>query len=245
MRPGASYVIDRAAPLRPPAAQVQAWAEDKRVFASSVIPGLKECRDHAKAAITKVGALAVMFETFGGKEDPPDIAYLSEVGRSDIYVGILDIPYGRVQENGISATHDEYREAERIGLPISVWVTTSAKDERQQALVEEVRELHTTGSYSTLYELERGIETRLVEMASEELSPWVKVGKAIFRASTVLETSGRVVIEVWSETTISLQNCARYESGFLTLAADRSQYRTVGEPSVRLLRTSRRRPGQE
>lgn len=189
------YFIDQVGPLRPPPAEISAWAADKRVFVSSVMAGMDDHRKAAAEAITTVGATPVMFETFGGREDPPGAAYLSEVGRSEIYAGVLDVPYGRLQATGRSATHDEYQEAERLGLSVSVWATTKTAEPRQADFLKEVRQLHTTGTYSTVDELRKGIEGRLVEIASEELSPWVKLGRAVFRARSVHETGSELVIQ--------------------------------------------------
>ena len=90
-------------------------------------------------AIEKLGAAAVWFERFGGRDDDPEAAYLSEGRGSDVYVGILGERYGTPLQTGYSATHAEYREALRHGLRTSVWVSNGTLSGPQQDFVKEVR----------------------------------------------------------------------------------------------------------
>ena len=117
----ASLLIDRAAAAerRGPEA-VADWAAQQRVFVSSVIEGYSDRREAAVAAIEKIGATAVRFERFGGRDSDPNQAYLDEVRSSDIYVGLLGARYGRPLPSRFSATHEEYRDAEKQGLRLSV-----------------------------------------------------------------------------------------------------------------------------
>lgn len=46
-------------------------------------------------AVERAGAQAVWFERFGGRDDDPEGAYLAEVGRCTVYVGILGERFGR------------------------------------------------------------------------------------------------------------------------------------------------------
>jgi hypothetical protein len=62
-----------------------------------------------------------MWERFGGRDSDPNEAYLAEVRSSTIYVGLLGARYGRLLPDRYSATHQEFREAEREGLRTSVW----------------------------------------------------------------------------------------------------------------------------
>jgi len=144
-------------------------------------------------AIHAAGAQPIWFEAFGGRDDDAQAAYLAEVATSGIFLGILSRTYGRILPSRLSPTHEEYREAERLGLRISVWV--NAKEDfqgNQGPFVEEIRLFHTPGRYTDPADLAQGVTVRLREIAAEELSPWVKLGDAIFRAHTVND-DGRVV----------------------------------------------------
>jgi hypothetical protein len=173
-----------------PDTETRAWAADKRVFISSVIKGLEEERSAATSAIRSVGAQPVSFETFGGRDEAAEVAYLAEVASSDIYVGILGAAYGGLLPSGRSATHDEYVEAEARGLRISVWADAGASLEPSQAeLLAAIRTMHTTGSFKSPAELTAGLVSRLTEMAAEDLSPWLKLGPVVFRARRVDESA--------------------------------------------------------
>jgi len=58
----------------------------------------------------------------------------------------------------------------------------------QQAFVDEVRQFRTTGGYTTPEDLAAGVTNRLTRIAAEDLSPWWKLGDAIFRAHAVADT---------------------------------------------------------
>ena len=175
-----------AAAVRPDAADVTAWAADQRVFISSVMGDLAAERRAVAESIAKLGAYPVWFEDFGGRDDDAQAAYLGEVGSSTIYVGILARTYGRLLPSRRSATHEEYREAERLGLRMSVWVRADEDFQGdQQSFVYEVRLFHTTGRFTTPDDLSTGVTARLRQIAAEDLSPWLKLGDTIFRAHDV------------------------------------------------------------
>jgi Domain of unknown function (DUF4062) len=190
-------LIDRAAAAERPGPEAVAdWAAQQRVFVSSVIEGYAEPRKAAVAAIEKTGATAVWFERFGGRDGDPNQAYLDEVRSSDIYVGVLGARYGRPLPSRFSATHEEYREAEQQGLRLSVWVEEGVDREGpQQSFLDEVRQFNVTGRFASSAELEHELERRLVDLAAEDLSPWCKLGRVIFRAREITERAGRVRIE--------------------------------------------------
>jgi hypothetical protein len=189
-------LIDRASPARAlDDAEVRSWAEDQRVFISSVMDGYAEPRTAAARAIESIGATPVMFERFGGRDSDPEAAYLAEVESSGIYVGLLGERYGRPLPSRYSATHTEYRHAEARGLRLSVW--SEAGDDRegpQQSFLEEVRAFNVTGEFASPEDLEASLRSRLVAIAAEELSPWVKVGRSLFRAKEITVGGGRAQI---------------------------------------------------
>src|SRR4051794_29465734 len=190
-------LIDRAAAAeRPGPEAVAEWAAQQRVFVSSVIEGYGDRREAAVAAIEQLGATAVWFERFGGRDSDPNQAYLDEVRSSDIYVGLLGERYGRPLPSRFSATHEEYREAEQQGLRLSLWAEQGVTREgHQQAFLDEVRQFNVTGSFSSPQELELELSRRLTEIAAEDLSPWCKLGRVVFRARKIVERSGHVHIE--------------------------------------------------
>ncbi len=192
-----TLLVDRAAAAsRPDEEAIRDWAADQRVFISSVINGYKEYREAAVAAVDTIGAEPVWWERFGGRDSDPNAAYLAEVRSSAVYVGLLGARYGRPLPDRYSATHQEYREAEREGLRTSVWAQEGVEREGpQQSFFEEVRAFGMTGSYSTPEELQAGLEKRLREIAAEDLSPWVKLGGMMFRATEIVERGAAIVVK--------------------------------------------------
>lgn len=191
-----SLLIDRAASARRlDDDELRSWGEDQRIFVSSVMAEYREPREAARRAIEAVGAEAVMFERFGGRDSDPEAAYLAEVESSSVYIGLLGARYGRLLPTRFSATHAEYLHAEERGLRLSVWSETGVEREgRQQTFLDEVQTFNVTGEFADPKHLERELEARLRAIAAEELSPWVKVGRSLFRAREIQVAGDRASI---------------------------------------------------
>lgn len=82
-------VIDRSPPERVSDHELRLWASEQKVFVSSVMRDMEAEREAVAAAVEAIGATPVLFERFGGRDDPAEVAYLDGVRGSDIYVGIL------------------------------------------------------------------------------------------------------------------------------------------------------------
>jgi len=181
-------VIDlRAAQLRVPAADVQAWASERAVFVSSLITDLHEARRAVRGAIIEFGAQPRMFEyDLGGQDVAADRAYIEGVQTSDIYVGIFGERYGVPLQSGYSATDAEYREAQKDGLRMALFVQDIVQlDGRQSDLAGGMRNAYTTSPWVDPDDLAERVLARLNQIASEELAPWVRLGKLVFRAREV------------------------------------------------------------
>ena len=189
-----ALLVDLSLVPPPDDAEVRAWAADQSVFVSSVMAGMKEEREAAVLAVEAIGARPVWFEAFGGMDDDPEDAYLGNVASSDIYLGILGTRYGRPLKSGYSATHAEYNEAVRRGLRLSVWTSEQELDGRQRDFLEEVRVFQTTGTYTSPDDLSTRITRRLEVIAAESLAPWVKIGGAIVRASSVHDDGDQITV---------------------------------------------------
>jgi hypothetical protein len=71
-------------------------------------------------------------------------------------------------------------DAEARGLRVSVWVHNNEEfQEDQGAFVEEVRQFHTTGAYTTPEHLAADVTNRLIRIAAGDLSPWRKLGDVL------------------------------------------------------------------
>jgi hypothetical protein len=180
---------------RPDPASFSSWASDQRLFISSPMGALTPLRRSLANAIADLGAHPVWFEDFGGRDDDAQVAYLGEVATSTIYLGILGREYGRIDKTQrLSATHAEYREAERLGLPVSVWVQHEEEMLADQFnFLSEVRLFHTTGSFTDESDLVTKVSRRLEALCADAVSPWAKLGDAVIRAREITD-DGRCVV---------------------------------------------------
>ena len=111
-----------------------------KVFISSLITGLEPIRAAARAAVKGLGYEPIMAEDFGARPTSPQIACLDGVRQSGLVVLILGKDYGWKQPSGISATHEEYREA-RESRPVLAFVQEGVdRDPDEKAFVQEVQE---------------------------------------------------------------------------------------------------------
>lgn len=193
-----TLVIDRMSSARRLADdELRAWAETQGVFVSSVMTELATERRGLATMIEGLGAAPVLFEDFGGRDEGAQAAFLSGVARCDVYLGIVANRYGAMTLTGRSATHQEYREAVRLDKRISVWVRDGGTNRQGNArdFIDEVRVFHTTGSFTNADDLVRRVRARLVEIASDDLAPWVKLGVVVFRADRVTDRGSQVRVE--------------------------------------------------
>lgn len=192
----ASLLVDqRSASLAASEQDVRAWASGRRVFVSSLITDMPQERAAVRAAIEVVGATPVMFEDLGAQDVSAEQAYIAGVRSSAIYVGIWGLRYGVRMPDGYSATHAEFVEAERNGLRLCLFVhgeTSGEMDGSQRDLIQSARNLYTTSPWSDPADLGQRVRRRLEELAAEELAPWVRVGRTLFRAREITN-DGRTI----------------------------------------------------
>lgn len=104
-----------------------------KIFISSLIAGFGPQRQAAKLAVTTLRHEPVMAEDFGAVPTSPQIACLQGLRQSDMVVLVLGDSYGIVQPgSGLSATHEEYREA-RQTKPVLAFVQQGVTPDPQQA----------------------------------------------------------------------------------------------------------------
>lgn len=119
-----------------------------KVFISSVIQGLEDFREAAARAARVLKHEVKRAEDFGALPQTPQQACLAGVRWGDVVVLVLGNRYGTPQASGVSATHEEYREA-RGEREVLAFVLTGAEPEAQQsAFIQEVREW-ATGTYTS------------------------------------------------------------------------------------------------
>jgi hypothetical protein len=110
-----------------------------KVFISSLIGGMAPIRQAARAAVTTLGHEPIMAEDFAATAASPQTTCLDGVRKSEVVILILGVGYGADQASGLSATHEEYREA-RGRKPVLAFVQDNVQPEpRQIALLDEVQ----------------------------------------------------------------------------------------------------------
>jgi hypothetical protein len=167
------------------------------VFVSSLITDMPGERSAVRAAIEAVGATPVMFEDLGAQDVSAEQAYLSGVRSSEVYVGMWGPRYGVRMPDGYSATHAEFVEAERDGLRLCLFVRGESSGEMegsQRDLIQSARSLYTTSPWSDAADLEQRVRRRLEDLAAEELTPWVRVGRTLFRAREITNDGRTITI---------------------------------------------------
>ncbi|MBA3366035.1 MAG: DUF4062 domain-containing protein [Actinobacteria bacterium] len=189
--------IDLTAAARPGDPQeVRAWLADQRVFISSAMSDTGEERQAVAAAINAEGARPVWFEELG-RDASSEEAYLLGVDSSTIYLAILKNLYGTLLPSGFSPTEEEYMRAREGGKRILVYVAAdeSTREGHLRRFIDRVRVFVTTESYAGVDDLVRRLRRRLHELAAERLSPWVKLGRYVFRADLIDDSGDTVSLQ--------------------------------------------------
>ncbi len=121
-----------------------------KVFVSSLIQGYEPWRDAVESAVEMLGHEAIRAEDFPASPDSPQSVCLAGVRDSDAVVLILGSKYGHPQASGLSATHEEYREA-RERVPVLPFIQDGIDPEyKQREYIREVQEW-TDGHYTTSF----------------------------------------------------------------------------------------------
>jgi hypothetical protein len=110
-----------------------------KVFISSLIIGMETLREAASQAVTTLRHVPIRAENLGAQARSPQVACLSGLRQSDLVLLILRERYGAVQPSGISATHEEYRDAQGRKPVIAFVQQGVTPDPRQEAFLREVQ----------------------------------------------------------------------------------------------------------
>lgn len=160
-----------------------------KVFLSSVIRGMESYREAAAQAVRTFRYEIIQSEAFGARPDSPQRACLADVRSADVVVLILGGRYGPKQPSGLSATHEEYREA-KDRCPILAFVQTGIEHEMdQEAFLEEVRTWMggvVTGSFFNTEELQAAVTRGLHELAVARAAGPANEGELTERARALI-----------------------------------------------------------
>ena len=161
-----------------------------KVFISSVIGGFESYRDAAASAVEGLGYEVVRAEDFGATARSPQEACLAGVRKADLTILVLGQRYGATQPSGLSATHEEYREAQGRH-PVLAFVQEGVDyDALQTEFVREVREWETgslTAGFTTEVQLQRAVTRGLHELVVSVASGSVDERELLARAEESAE----------------------------------------------------------
>ena len=165
-----------------------------RVFVSSVIRGMERHRTAVANAIESLGYSVIRSEDFGPSMDTPRQACLQDARTADLTIVLLGAHYGQPQSSGLSATHEEFREACEHGT-VAVLVQSGTDPEpRQREFLREAQDWATgrlTDTFSDADDL-RSKATRLVhEHALRRQSAPVESSELLERAQSWLPRPGQ------------------------------------------------------
>lgn len=93
-----------------------------KIFISSTWKDLQPERKAVREAIERISQQSVGMEYFGSRPETPKRVSVSEVEKSDIYVGIFAFCYGSIDPvQGTSITELEYKKAKGKGIPCLIY----------------------------------------------------------------------------------------------------------------------------
>jgi hypothetical protein len=160
-----------------------------KVFVSSVVGGMEGYRDAAVRAARALGHEVRRSEDFPALDASPEQACLAGVRWADVVVLLLGPRYGRRLGSGLSATHEEYREA-RERRPVLAFVRDGVEREPdQEAFVDEVRRWQggrVTAGFSIPDDLRDALTRALHEFEMSKRAGEVDEAEMLARAQALL-----------------------------------------------------------
>lgn len=114
-----------------------------RVFVSSVIRGMERHRAAVADAIGSLGYSVIRSEDFGASTDTPRRACLEPARTADLTIVLMGANYGQPQSSGLSATHEEFREARDHGTVAVLIQSDTDPEPRQREFLQEAQDWAT------------------------------------------------------------------------------------------------------
>ena len=160
-----------------------------KIFLSSFITDMEPFRASAQFAIASLGHEVVMAENFGALPHSPEVACLAGVRNSAAMVLLLGDRYGSLQETGLSATHQEHREA-RGSRPVLAFIQSGiTPDPSQAAFIKEVESWNEgvfRAAFSSPVELQSKVTGALHRMELAQTAAPFDAKEVLARAITSL-----------------------------------------------------------
>lgn len=147
-----------------------------RIFVSSLQKEMKKERQAIKEYIERDPLLRKYFEVFLFEKDAPardknaEQKYLSEVDKSDIYLGILGSKYGEPGTDGLSPVEREFQRATKRGIERLIYIKgldDAGRDRRMRDFIKRISEGLIRKRYKENEELLKHINESLLDFLEE------------------------------------------------------------------------------
>lgn len=163
-----------------------------KIFISSLITDMGDFRAAAREAVAPLGFTALMAEDFGARPQSPQVACLEGVRKADAVILIVGARYGAKQISGLSATHEEYREAKER-CPVFVFVRENVKrEDEQNAFLTEIQAWGTgffRAAFSTPENLRHEVTKALHQWALSKATGPLETDEMMKRSQKALSRS--------------------------------------------------------
>lgn len=140
-----------------------------KVFISSVIHDYEHYRDGVAEIVKELGYTAIRSEDFPAQPSTPQQVCLQAVRESDVMVLLLGAKYGTIQQSDLSATQEEYEEAERVRKLVLVFVESNTDpDQRQKQFIDKFQSWYSgkmLDHFSNLSDLKCKVKRSLIYLA--------------------------------------------------------------------------------
>lgn len=160
-----------------------------KIFVSGVQKELKKERRAVKDFIYNDSFLSEYFDVFLFEDSPAksksaEIAYVEEVDKRDIYIGILGMQYGSVGKGKVSPTEAEYREAKAKHKEVLIYIkgqnaVDKLREARLQKVVADIKNPKSGHSYKR-FDGVNGLTDSVYESLIAFLKEKGEIGKAGF-----------------------------------------------------------------
>lgn len=160
-----------------------------KVFISSVINGYDHFRTAAEEAIRALGHEVIRAEDFGASSNSPRVACLDGVRQSDVVVLLLGKSYGVAQDFGLSATHEEFREAKGQKELLAFVEDVADREAAQDEFVREVQDWSGgvfTEFFGTAAALRQAVTRLLHQREVEDARGGADIGEMTSRCLSLL-----------------------------------------------------------
>ena len=145
-----------------------------KIFISSVQSEFIEERQMLFDYLTQDALLGIFFDPFLFEKIPAiaqsaEIQYLSEVKKTDIYLGIFGEEYGSENEAGISPTEKEFDLATKLNKTRLIYIANSAnRNVKEIALIKKAENDIIRKKFNDKYQLKTAVYASLVKYLEEQ-----------------------------------------------------------------------------